>query len=55
MAIALVVIGHFVGLVRGRSGVAIAISDYLYVFHIPALVLLAGWGSPPASRQAAAG
>lgn len=45
VAIALVLIGHFVGLVRGRSGVAIAISDYVYVFHIPALVLLAGWGA----------
>ncbi|KQX65690.1 acyltransferase family protein [Angustibacter sp. Root456] len=45
VAIALVLAGHFVGLVRGRSGVAVAISDYLYVFHIPALVLLAGWGA----------
>ncbi len=45
VAIALVLAGHFVGLVRGRSDLARGISDFLYVFHIPALVLLAGWGA----------
>jgi fucose 4-O-acetylase-like acetyltransferase len=45
VAIALVVIGHFVGLVRGRSELARGISDFVYVFHIPAFVLLAGWGA----------
>lgn len=50
-AILLVVAGHAVGLMRGRSDVAVVISNFLYIFHIPALVLLAGW----ASRTAQAG
>jgi fucose 4-O-acetylase-like acetyltransferase len=45
VAIALVLIGHLVGPLRGRSTLAHAISDFVYVFHIPALVLLAGWGA----------
>jgi fucose 4-O-acetylase-like acetyltransferase len=44
-AVALVLIGHLVGPLRGRSTLAHAISDYVYIFHIPALVLLAGWGA----------
>src|SRR3954471_17203112 len=45
VAIALVLVGHFVGLLRVRSELARGISDFVYVFHIPALVLLAGWGA----------
>lgn len=45
VAIALVVTGHFAGLVRGRSDLARTYSDFVYVFHIPVLVLLAGWGA----------
>lgn len=52
VAIALVLAGHFVGPLRGRSDLAHAVSDYLYVFHIPAFVLLAGWS---ASRLQASG
>ncbi|GAA4357982.1 acyltransferase family protein [Angustibacter luteus] len=52
VAITLVVIGHVVGLLRGRSDLARAISDFVYTFHIAGLVLLAGWG---ARRQRASG
>src|SRR5580765_7727582 len=45
VAVALVLIGHLVGPLRGRSTLAHAISDFVYIFHIPALVLLAGWGA----------
>lgn len=45
VAIVLIVLGHFVGLLRGRSDLARGISDFVYLFHIPALVLLAGWGA----------
>jgi fucose 4-O-acetylase-like acetyltransferase len=45
VAIVLVVTGHLIGLVRGRSDAAELVSDYLYVFHVPAFVLLAGWSS----------
>jgi fucose 4-O-acetylase-like acetyltransferase len=51
VAIALVVIGHVVGPLRGSSVVAKTISDFVYVFHIPALVLLAGWGARRASAS----
>jgi fucose 4-O-acetylase-like acetyltransferase len=44
-AIVLVLVGHLVGPLRGRSTLAHAISDFVYIFHIPALVLLAGWGA----------
>jgi fucose 4-O-acetylase-like acetyltransferase len=44
-AVSLVVVGHLVGLLRARSDLAKAVSDFVYLFHIPALVLLAGWGS----------
>ncbi|MFL6101023.1 MAG: acyltransferase family protein [Actinomycetales bacterium] len=50
-AIALVLIGHLVGPLRGRSTLAHAISDFVYIFHIPALVLLAGWGARRASAN----
>lgn len=43
VAIVLVVVGHLVGPVRGDVGLAKTISDLVYLFHIPALVLLAGW------------
>jgi fucose 4-O-acetylase-like acetyltransferase len=51
VAIALVVIGHVVGPLRSSSVVAKTISDFVYVFHIPALVLLAGWGARRASAS----
>lgn len=50
-AIALVLIGHLVGPLRGRSTLAHAISDFVYIFHIPALVLLAGWGARRATAD----
>jgi len=53
VAIALVVTGHLAGLVRGRSELARAYSDFVYVFHIPALVLLAGWGARRVRADAA--
>jgi fucose 4-O-acetylase-like acetyltransferase len=53
VAIALVVTGHFAGLVRGRSELARTYSDFVYIFHIPVLVLLAGWGSRRANADAA--
>jgi fucose 4-O-acetylase-like acetyltransferase len=51
VAIALVVIGHVVGPLRSHSVVAKTISDFVYIFHIPALVLLAGWGARRASAS----
>lgn len=51
VAIALVLIGHVVGPLRSSSVVAKTISDFVYVFHIPALVLLAGWGARRASAS----
>lgn len=51
VAIALVVIGHVVGPLRSQSVVAKTISDFVYVFHIPALVLLAGWGARRATAS----
>jgi fucose 4-O-acetylase-like acetyltransferase len=44
-AIVLVVVGHAVGLLRGTSDLAVVISNFVYMFHIPVLVLLAGWGA----------
>jgi fucose 4-O-acetylase-like acetyltransferase len=44
-AIMLVVIGHAVGLLRSYSDLAVVISNFVYMFHIPVLVLLAGWGA----------
>jgi fucose 4-O-acetylase-like acetyltransferase len=51
-AIALVLIGHLVGPLRSRSTLAHSISDFVYIFHIPALVLLAGWGARRATANA---
>ncbi|WP_417235179.1 acyltransferase family protein [Arthrobacter sp.] len=45
VAIVLVVIGHAVGEVRSESGLAIVISNFVYTFHIPVFVILAGWGA----------
>ncbi|NKX56492.1 acyltransferase family protein [Arthrobacter mobilis] len=44
-AIVLVVAGHAVGLLRTDSGLALLASNFVYMFHIPVLVLLAGWGA----------
>lgn len=44
-AIVLVVIGHAVGLLRSTSDLAVVVSNFVYMFHIPVLVLLAGWGA----------
>lgn len=44
-AIVLVVVGHAVGQLRDQSGLAIIVSNYVYIFHIPVFVLLAGWGA----------
>jgi fucose 4-O-acetylase-like acetyltransferase len=44
-AIVLVVAGHAVGLLRGSSGLALLVSNYVYIFHIPVFVMLAGWGA----------
>lgn len=45
VAIVLVVIGHSVGQMRSESGLAILISNFVYTFHIPVFVILAGWGA----------
>lgn len=44
-AIVLVVIGHAVGMLRNDSALALTISNFVYIFHIPVLVVLAGWGA----------
>jgi fucose 4-O-acetylase-like acetyltransferase len=44
-AIVLVVIGHAVGMHRDSSDLAVVVSNFVYMFHIPVLVLLAGWGA----------
>lgn len=44
-AIVLVVVGHAVGPERSESGLALVVSNFIYMFHIPVLVLLAGWGA----------
>ncbi|MFD1214776.1 acyltransferase family protein, partial [Arthrobacter sp. GCM10027362] len=44
-AIVLVVAGHAAGLLRGQSGLAVMFSNFVYMFHIPVLILLAGWGA----------
>ncbi|WP_372699805.1 acyltransferase family protein [Arthrobacter sp. JSM 101049] len=51
IAIVLVVMGHAVGQMRSESGLAIVVSNFVYVFHIPVFVILAGWGA----RRAEAG
>lgn len=45
IAIVLVVVGHAVGQMRSESGLAIVISNFVYTFHIPVFVILAGWGA----------
>lgn len=45
VAIVLVVVGHAVGMLRNDSALALAISNFVYIFHIPVLVVLAGWGA----------
>lgn len=45
IAIVLVVMGHAVGQMRSESGLAIAVSNFVYIFHIPVFVILAGWGA----------
>ena len=40
-AIVLVVVGHAVGLLRSTSDLAVVVSNFVYMFHIPVLVLLA--------------
>ncbi|MGF9663090.1 acyltransferase family protein [Arthrobacter crystallopoietes] len=52
-AIVLVVAGHAVGLLRGSSGLALVMSNYVYIFHIPVFVLLAGWGARRAQADGA--
>lgn len=52
LAIVLVVSGHLAGLVRSRSELARIYSDFVYTFHIPVLVLLAGWGARRAKADA---
>jgi fucose 4-O-acetylase-like acetyltransferase len=44
-AIVLIVIGHAVGMLRHSSDLAVVVSNFVYMFHIPVLVLLAGWGA----------
>lgn len=44
-AIVLVVAGHAAGLLRSSSGLALMVSNFVYMFHIPVLILLAGWGA----------
>lgn len=45
VAIVLVVVGHAVGMIRSGSNLSADISNFLYIFHIPVLVILAGWGA----------
>lgn len=44
-AILLVVAGHALGQMRSESDLAVVLSNFFYMFHIPVLVLLAGWGA----------
>jgi fucose 4-O-acetylase-like acetyltransferase len=44
-AIVLVVAGHAAGLLRDSSSLAVMVSNFVYMFHIPVLILLAGWGA----------
>ncbi|MGL5829924.1 MAG: acyltransferase family protein, partial [Angustibacter sp.] len=53
-AVALVVIGHFLGGLRGRSAIATTVSDFIYLFHMPVLVILAGWAARDARPGAPA-
>ncbi|HSX67384.1 acyltransferase family protein [Nocardioides sp.] len=43
VAIILVVVGHAVGSSRNSSGAALALSNFLYAFHIPLFAITAGW------------
>lgn len=43
VAIWLVVVGHGVGLVRNHTAVAPAISNFIYLFHIPLFAMMSGW------------
>ncbi len=43
VAIVLVVVGHFIGPLRSSSAVALALSNFIYWFHMPLFVMLAGW------------
>ncbi|AUI52702.1 acyltransferase family protein [Arthrobacter crystallopoietes] len=50
-AIVLVVVGHAVGVLRSTSDLAVVVSNFVYMFHIPVLVLLAGWGAQRAKAD----
>jgi fucose 4-O-acetylase-like acetyltransferase len=52
-AIVLVVAGHAVGMLRGHSTLALVISNFVYMFHIPVFVMLAGWGARRAQAEGA--
>ncbi len=45
VAVLLVIVGHFLGLYRERSALADVLSNFIYLFHMPVLVLLAGWAA----------
>jgi len=43
LAIILVVLGHALGPSRGSSALALTLSNFVYMFHIPLFALTAGW------------
>ena len=43
MAITLVVVGHGIGLVRNQTELAPALSNFIYLFHIPLFAADLGW------------
>ncbi len=43
VAITLVVVGHGIGLVRNQTELAPALSNFIYLFHIPLFAAVSGW------------
>ena len=52
VAITLVVVGHGIGLVRNQTELAPALSNFIYLFHIPLFAAVSGW---TAQRMEASG
>ena len=53
LAILLVVVGHGVGTVRNQSELAPAVSNFIYIFHIPLFVIVSGWTARRVSASSA--
>lgn len=54
VAITLVVIGHAIGTSKGINSAALALSTFLYLFHIPMFALAAGWTAQRLTASTAA-